>query len=80
MGNRKSGLALIGVAFFINAVPSVVNMALGGPYLTLRLIEQGYTIAEIGMLNFQLFLVNSAFEIIFAIIAMAGLVKLSRQS
>jgi hypothetical protein len=76
--NRKLGMALISIGFFLGAVPSIVKLALGGPYLSLRLIEQGYTAVEIGVFFFYLFLLNSAFQIVFAIIVMAGLIKLSK--
>jgi hypothetical protein len=50
--SRKLGLALISIAFFLSAVPSIVHLALGGPYPVPRLLEQGYTAAEIGVFYF----------------------------
>jgi hypothetical protein len=76
--SEKSGLLLISIAFFISAVPTILSLALGAPYLALQLMEQGYTAAEIGVFHFYLFLVSSAFQIVFAIFVIAGLVKLSR--
>lgn len=74
----KLGFALVGIAFFLLAVPSIVNLALGGSYLPIRLMEQGYTSYEIGVFtNVYLNLLSNAFRIVFAIIVVAGLVKLS---
>lgn len=75
--SKKLGLALIGVAFLLSAVPSIVNIALGGPYLSSQLVEQGYTTFEIGVFFYHLFLLRSAFQIVFAILVLAGLVTLS---
>ena len=77
--NKRFGLALLSVGFFLNAVPSVVNLALGGPYLTLRLMDQGYTSAEIGVVYSYLFLFSGAIEIIFAVLVIAGIVELAKQ-
>jgi hypothetical protein len=77
---KRSGLAMIAVAFFLISVPSIVNLALGGPYMALRLRDQGLTAAEIGILNFYLFLVASAFQVVFAVLFLMGLFKLSRKS
>ena len=46
--SEKIGLLLISVAFFLSAVPSIVNLA----FLPLRLKEQGYTPVEIGVFSF----------------------------
>jgi hypothetical protein len=77
---KRSGLAMIAVAFFLISVPDIVNLALGGPYMALRLRDQGLTAAEIGILNFYLFLVASAFHVVFAVLFLMGLFKLSRKS
>jgi len=78
--NRKFGLALIWVAFFLSAVPSIVNLALGGPYLALRLMEQGYTPVEMAEFYFFLFLLRSAIQIAFAVLVIVGLVKISTEA
>ena len=78
--SRKLGLALIGVAFFVSIVPSAVNLALGGPYLPLRLRDQGYTMHEIGAFYYYLFLLRGTFYIVFSILVIAGLIKLSAES
>jgi hypothetical protein len=75
----KFGLVLISVTFFLSVVPSMVNLAMGGPYLYLRLREQGYTPVEIGVFSVYLFLLNSAFQIVFTIVVIAGLVKSLRR-
>jgi hypothetical protein len=77
---RRSGLVMIAVAFFLISVPSVVNLALGGPYMALRLHEQGLTISEIGVFNLYLFIFASAFHTTFAVLLLIGLFKLSKTS
>lgn len=73
----RFGLALISAAFFLSAVPSTVRLAMGGPYWTFWLRDQGYTPYLIG--TFNLFM-NITFQIIFAILVIAGLVKLSTEA
>ena len=75
----KSGLALISFGFFLNAIPSAVNLAMGGPYLALRLMDQGYTTDEIGAIYSYLYLFGGAIQIVFAIVVIVGLVKLAKQ-
>jgi len=76
--SKRTGLALFSVAFFLSAVPSIVHLALGGPYLVLRLSEQGYTPVDIGMFQIYLYLFSVMFNVIFALFVIAGLVKLSK--
>jgi len=75
---KELGLALMSAAFFVSAIPAVVNLGLGGPYLALRLHEQGYTAVEIGMSNLYLFAVSVSFEIVSAVLFVVGLFRLSR--
>jgi len=72
---RKTCLAIFGVAFFLFAVPSIVEMVLGGPYMPLRLMDRGYSIVEIGIIQFYLFLLSTAFEVASAILILVGLIK-----
>lgn len=66
-------------AFFISAVPALVNLALGGPYFIPRLAEQGYTATEIGTVTFYLFAMSIIFETASAIIFLVGLFRLTRK-
>lgn len=76
---RKSGLELLSIAFFLNAIPDVVHLALGGPYFALRLMEQGFTEAEVGMVGMYLFLVRGAFKVLFVALVLVGIFKLARK-
>lgn len=76
--SQKSGLALISVGFLASAVPGIVKLALGGPYWLVRLRDQGYTAYQVGLLNFQFWILGAALQAVFAILVIAGLVKLSR--
>ena len=76
--SRRMGLALVSAAFFLSAVPSIVQLSLGGPYLVPRLLEQGYTLVDIGMFQMYLYLFSVMFQVIFAIAVIAGLIKLSK--
>lgn len=75
---RNLGLALMSAAFFVSAVPAVVDLALGGPFLAQRLHEQGYTAIEIAMFNLYLFILSVAFETVSAALFIVGLFKLSK--
>lgn len=75
---KELGFALMSAAFFISAIPAIVNLALGGPHLALKLHEQGYTAVEIGMFNLYLFIVSAAFEVVAAVLFVVGLFRLSR--
>ena len=75
---KELGLALMSAAFFVSAVPAVVDLALGGPFLVQRLHEQGYTAVEIAMFHLYLFVGNVAFEIVSAALFVVGLFKLSK--
>jgi len=75
---KALGLALMSVAFFVSAIPAIVSLALGGPFLTQRLHEQGYTAVEIGMFTLYLFAGSVAFEIVSAVLFVVGLFKLTK--
>jgi hypothetical protein len=76
---RKSGLELLSIAFFLNSIPDVVHLALGGPYFALRLMEQGFTVAEVGMISGYLFLVRAAFKVLFVVLVLVCVFKLARK-
>jgi hypothetical protein len=76
---RKSALELLSIAFFLNSIPDVVHLALGGPYFALRLMEQGFTVAEVGMVSWYLFLVRVAFKVLFVVLVLVGVFKLARK-
>ncbi|MFX1265497.1 MAG: hypothetical protein ACFFH0_08955 [Promethearchaeota archaeon] len=76
---RKSGLALLSIAFFLNAVPDVVDLALGSPYFAYRLMMQGFTEAEVGMIGWYLFLVRVAFKVLFVVLVLVGALKLAKK-
>jgi len=78
--SQKTGLMLVSVAFFLSAVPSIVKLALGGPYMILWLHDQGYTVYQLGMIQLFLWIFGAAFQAVFAILVIAGLVKLSKQA
>ena len=75
----EQGVALMSAAFFISAVPALVNLALGGPYLYQQLSEQGYTSTEMGTVSLYLFAMSIIFETASAIIFLVGLFRLTRK-
>lgn len=78
--SRKAGLTLVAVGFFLSVVPAIVRLALGGPYWALLLRDQGYTVYQVGMLQLYLWILGAAFQTVFSILVVAGLVKLSKQT
>jgi hypothetical protein len=78
--SQKSGLMLVSVGFFAGMVPSIVKLALGGPYWVLRLMDQGYTVYQVGLFHLFLWILGAAFQAVFAILVIAGLAKLSKQA
>ena len=75
---RKTGLEIISIAFFLNSLPNLVSLLLGGPYFALRLANQGFTAAEIGVFNLYLFLFSSGMYAIFALLVIFGVHSLSQ--
>ncbi|MGD8505341.1 MAG: hypothetical protein PVF15_01595 [Candidatus Bathyarchaeota archaeon] len=76
----RFGLKLIGVAFFLSGVPSMVKLGLGGPYLTLSLVNLGITGYQLGLFQLFLWILSGTFQAVFAILAIAGLVKHSAEA
>jgi hypothetical protein len=75
----EQGIAFMSAAFFISAIPALVNLALGGPYLYPRLAQQGYSSAEMGTVSLYLFATSIIFETASAIIFLIGLFRLTRK-
>jgi len=75
---KELGLALMSAAFFISTIPAIANLVLGGPYLAPRLIEQGYTVVEIGMIDLYLFVMSIVIETVSAILFVVGLIRLTK--
>jgi len=75
---RKQGFALIGVGFLICMVPSLIYLALGGPYLAIKLRDLGLNTTEIGQYLFLLSLMDMAIYIVFAVLVLIGLVLFKR--
>lgn len=78
--HQKRGLPLVAAGFFLSAIPAVVKLALGGPYWALWFRDQGYTTYQMGMIHLYLWIVGAAFQAVFAILVLAGLVQLSRHA
>jgi len=75
---RKTGFVLIGVGFLTNMLPSLAKLALGGPYLPIRLQERGLSTTEIGQFLFVLSLIDMSIIIIFALLVLIGLILFMR--
>lgn len=69
----------MGVGFLVEIIPSLIRLALGGPYITDRLREQGLTASEIGQFLFLLYLVEAAVFLAFAVLVLVGLASLARE-
>jgi len=76
---RKTGFMFVGIAFFLLSIPNIILIALGGPYLVERLMNQGLTIPQIGLYQFYLFLMSTVVGIVFAIMVIIGLYMLSKK-
>jgi len=77
---RRTGFAWIGTGFLVEIIPSLIRLALGGPYLAMRLvIEQGLSPSEIGQFFFLLYLVETAVSVGFTVLVLVGLVSLARE-
>ncbi len=74
------GLLLVAVAFFLIAVPSIIRLALGGPYIMFRFMEMGWTMYKAGEFMFFLSLFGDILRVIFAILVVAGLVKITSET
>ncbi|MGD8505677.1 MAG: hypothetical protein PVF15_03325 [Candidatus Bathyarchaeota archaeon] len=72
----RFGLKLISVVFFLSAVPSMVRIGLGGPYLAFRLMDLGFTAYQYGLFQLFLWILNATFQAVFAVLTVIGLVKL----
>jgi len=75
---RKTGYVLIGVGFLTNIIPGLVELALGGPYLALRLYERGLSVTEIGQFLFVINVSGTLLVIVFALLVLIGLILFMR--
>ena len=75
---RKTGFALIGIGFLLITIPTLVTLALGGPYIPVKLYEKGFSVAEIGEFIFLLGLLDMSLTIVFALLVLIGLVLFMR--
>jgi len=78
LDTKKTGFLMIGIGFMISALPNLVRLALGGPYLAVRLRERGLTTFEIGQFLFVLELINMSMVIVSALLVLVGLVLFMR--
>lgn len=76
----RFGLKLISVAFFLSAVPGMVELGLGQPYLAFRLLNLGFTEYQVGLFHLFLWILSVTFQAVFAILTIIGLVKLSTET
>ncbi|MEM2119046.1 MAG: hypothetical protein QW840_02865, partial [Candidatus Bathyarchaeia archaeon] len=74
---KKPGLVFIAFGFLFLAIPYIIDLALGGPYFYLNLEGAGYDITYIGMVSMYRFIFSLALHVVFAILVMIGLAKLS---
>jgi len=70
---RKNGFVLIGIGFLTTVIPSLIRLALGGPYLPLLLRDRGLSVTEIARFLFVLSLIDVAITIVFAAMVLVGL-------
>jgi hypothetical protein len=75
---RKMGFIFVGIAFFLLSIPNIILIALGGPFLVERLMNQGLTVSEIALYQFYIFLMSAAFGIAFTIMVIVGLYLLRK--
>jgi hypothetical protein len=76
---RRTGFLWIGIGFLVQAVPSLLSLALGGSYFVLRLVESGLSYLEIGQILYLLYLLETAMTVAFAALVLIGLVFLARE-
>ena len=75
---RKAGFAVIGISFLVGIIPGLVNLALGGPYLALTLLDRGLDVREIGAFLSTMSFVQMVVTVANAVLVSVGLVLLSR--
>lgn len=76
---RKTGFVWIGIGFIVQIFPNLISLALGGPFLALRLYERGLNVSEIGRFLFLLYLVETAISIAFIVLVLVGLASLAKE-
>jgi len=76
---KKTGFMLIGIGFLANALAPLINLALGAPYIPLRLLESGLTYAEVSQFMLYLYLVDLTLLAIFTALVLVGLFLLMKE-
>ena len=75
---KKFGLLFCCIGFFLMVLPDVASLALGGPYFAIRLIEQGYSAAQVGLFSIYLQTFTFIVEVISIVFIIVGLIKLAK--
>jgi len=57
----------------IGMLPDMISLALGGPFLALKLAEMGWSAAEIGQLTATIGLADLSMILAFAVLVVIGL-------
>lgn len=75
---RKGGFFIVGISFLVATVPSLVRLALGGPYLVTMLLDKGLSVREISEFLSILGLIEMGIIVVFAVLVLVGLVFLAK--
>lgn len=75
----KGGLVFIGLGFLILAIPYFIDLAMGGPNFPTKMKDAGYPSTYVEMVTFYKTFFTIAMEIVFAILVVIGLIKISRK-